>query len=420
MNRSRLFRQVSLDRLASPEQLDRLLQVTRPRGWIALAALGLLVGSAVVWGFEGQIPSRVAGQGILLRSGGVLEIAAGASGRISDVAVNVGDTVREGQVVARIAQPDILNRIRQVRLALDNLRLEHRLTATHTQKAIDLELAQIVERRAGLKQSIEASAASLAWLRERMATQQQLVDQGRLTEQAVMETRRQIQTTEEQIRAARHELAELRLQQLGAEARSTRALQTSEYEVARARTELSQLEREMKQMTEVVSTFTGRVIEIMTEKGDIVGPGQPLLRLDRTGRTVTALEAMIYVPSADGKRIRSGMEVRIAPASVAPEEYGYLLGTVTYVSDFPTTARAIQRTLRNPELVAALSGGDAPYEVRADLRIDPSTASGYRWSSSGGPPIEILTGTLCGVLITVDRRRPIDLVIPMVREQLGL
>ena len=267
MNRSRLFRQVSLDRLASPEQLDRLLQVTRPRGWIALAALGLLVGSAVVWGFEGQIPSRVAGQGILLRSGGVLEIAAGASGRISDVAVNVGDTVREGQVVARIAQPDILNRIRQVRLALDNLRLEHRLTATHTQKAIDLELAQIVERRAGLKQSIEASAASLAWLRERMATQQQLVDQGRLTEQAVMETRRQIQTTEEQIRAARHELAELRLQQLGAEARSTRALQTSEYEVARARTELSQLEREMKQMTEVVSTFTGRVIEIMTEKG---------------------------------------------------------------------------------------------------------------------------------------------------------
>lgn len=420
MNRSRLFRKASLDRLASPEQLDRLLQVTRPRAWIALAALGLLVGSAVVWGFEGRIPSRVAGQGILLRSGGVLEIAAGAGGPISDVAVNVGDTVREGQVVARIAQPDILNRIRQVRLALDNLRLEQRLTATHTQEAVNLELAQIVERRAGLEQSIDASAASLTWLRERLRTQQQLVEQGRLTEQAVMETRRQIQGTEEQIRGARHQLAELRLQQLSAEARSTRTLQTSEYEVARARTELAQLEREMKKMTEVVATFTGRVIEIMTEKGDIVSPGQPLLRLDRTGRTVTALEAMIYVPSADGKRIRSGMDARIAPASVAPEEYGYLLGTVTYVSDFPTTSRAIQRTLRNPELVAALSRGDAPYEVRVDLRLDPSTASGYRWSSSSGPPIEILTGTLCGALITVDRRRPIDLVIPMVREQFGL
>ena len=114
MKNSAVFRKASLDRLASPEQLDRLLQVTRPRGWIALVALGFLVGSAVLWGFEGSIPSRVAGQGILLKSGGVLEIAAGAGGRITDVAVNVGDVVREGQVVARVAQPDVLNRLRQV------------------------------------------------------------------------------------------------------------------------------------------------------------------------------------------------------------------------------------------------------------------------------------------------------------------
>ena len=114
------------------------------------------------------------------------------------------------------------------------------------------------------------------------------------------------------------------------------------------------------------------------------------------------------------------MTVRIAPASVAPEEYGYLLGTVTFVSDFPTTSRAVQRTLRNPELVAALTRGDAPYEIRVDLRLDPTTASGYLWSSSDGPPIDILTGTLCSVLITVERRRPIDLVIPMIRDQFGL
>ena len=170
----------------------------------------------------------------------------------------------------------------------------------------------------------------------------------------------------------------------------------------------------------MLSTFSGRVIEVMTEQGDLVTPGQPLLRLDRTGRTVTGLEAVVYVPSGYGKRIRSGMEVRIAPSSVAPEEYGYLLGTVTYVSDFPTTSRAIQRTLRNPELVAKLTQGDAPYEIRADLRLDPTTVSGYRWSSSDGPPIDILTGTLCGALITVERRRPIDLVIPLIRDGFGL
>ena len=189
MKNSGVFRKASLDRLASPEQLDKLLQVTRPRGWIALVALGFLVGSAVLWGFEGSIPSRVAGQGILLKSGGVLEIAAGAGGRITDVAVNVGDVVREGQVVARVAQPDVLNRIRQVRLALDNLRVEHRLVAAHSEEEAALQLAQLGQRREGIDQSIAAAEDSLRWQREKIAAQQQLVDQGRLTRQTVIDSR---------------------------------------------------------------------------------------------------------------------------------------------------------------------------------------------------------------------------------------
>ena len=350
----------------------------------------------------------------------MLEIAAGAGGRITDVAVNVGDVVREGQVVARVAQPDVLNRIRQVRLALDNLRVEHRLVATHSEEETALQIAQLGQRREGLDQSIAAAVDSLRWQREKIAAQQQLVDQGRLTRQTVIDSRQQMHATEERLRANRQQLAELRLDRLVMEARNARTLQTSEHQVARAMVELEQLEREMKDMSEIVSTFTGRIIEIMAERGDVAAPGQPLLRLDRTGRTVKELEAVIYVPSAQGKRIRVGMEVRIAPASVAPEEHGYMIGTVTYVSDFPTTSRAIQRTLRNPELVAALSRGDAPYEIRADLQLDPATVSGYKWSSSSGPPMDILTGTLCAARITIERRRPVEMVVPLFREQFGI
>lgn len=415
-----VFRKASLDRLASPEQLDKLLQVTRLRGWIALVAFGFLVGAAVLWGFEGSIPSRVAGQGILLKSGGVLEIAAAAGGRITDVAVHVGDVVREGQVVARVAQPEVLNRIRQVRLSLDNRRAAHHLATTHAEDEVALQVAQLGRRRDGLEQSIAAAVDRLRWQREKIAAQQRLVDQGRLTRQTVIDSRQQMHATEERLRANRRQLADLRLERLAMEARNARTLQTSEHQVAMARVELEQLEREMKDLSEIVSTFTGRIIEIIAERGDVVAPGQPLLRLDRTGRTVKGLEAVVYVPSAHGKRIHAGMEVRIAPASVAPEEHGYMIGTVTYVSDFPTTSRAIQRTLRNPELVAALSRGDAPYEIRADLQLDPATASGYRWSSAAGPPMEILTGTLCVARITVERRRPVEMVIPILREQFGV
>src|SRR5262249_6294354 len=44
------FRKTALDRLSSSEQLDRLLQVTSPRGWIALVGLGLLLAASLLWG----------------------------------------------------------------------------------------------------------------------------------------------------------------------------------------------------------------------------------------------------------------------------------------------------------------------------------------------------------------------------------
>ena len=196
------------------------------------------------------------------------------------MAVNVGDVVREGQVVARIAQPDVLNRIRQVRLVLENLRVEHRLVSTHAEEEVALQLAQLGQRREGLDQSITAAVDSLRWQRERIVAQQQLVDQGRLTRQTVIVSRQQMHATEERLRAVRQQLAELRSERLAMEARHARTLQTSEHQVVKATAELEQLEREMKDMSEIVSTFTGRVIEIMAERGDMAAPGQPLLRLD--------------------------------------------------------------------------------------------------------------------------------------------
>ena len=106
-----VFRKVSLDRLASPEQLDQLLQVTDARGWIALAAIGAVLITAIGWGVMGKLPENVGGMGILVKSGGVFEVVPATSGRVIDLAVAVGDSVTDGQVVARIAQPELSDRL---------------------------------------------------------------------------------------------------------------------------------------------------------------------------------------------------------------------------------------------------------------------------------------------------------------------
>ncbi len=63
-----IFRKTALERLSSPEELDSLLQVTTPKGWVALVALGGLVLAAVAWGGFGTLPVKVGCQGVLLAS----------------------------------------------------------------------------------------------------------------------------------------------------------------------------------------------------------------------------------------------------------------------------------------------------------------------------------------------------------------
>ncbi len=61
-----MFRKEALARLSSPEELDQVMHVTSPRGWITLLALGLVLLGGLAWSVLGSIPTVVAGSGALL------------------------------------------------------------------------------------------------------------------------------------------------------------------------------------------------------------------------------------------------------------------------------------------------------------------------------------------------------------------
>ena len=66
----RLFREAALERLSSPEQLDQQLQVTSPKGWIALVAMWVLLAAVIAWSVLGRVYTKEEGQGILVTAGG--------------------------------------------------------------------------------------------------------------------------------------------------------------------------------------------------------------------------------------------------------------------------------------------------------------------------------------------------------------
>jgi HlyD family secretion protein len=80
----------------------------------------------------------------------------------------------------------------------------------------------------------------------------------------------------------------------------------------------------------------------------------------------------------------------------------------------------MRRLLNNAALVTKLMEEGPPIQVDVALERDPRTPTGYRWSSSHGPSLKISTGTLASGDIVVKEDRPISLVIPTLREKLGL
>ncbi len=83
MSENPLFRKAALDKLASPERLDVLMQVTSPMGWLALTTVGGILVGVIVWSILGSIPERIDGQGVLLRGGANKEIRSTGSGTLA-------------------------------------------------------------------------------------------------------------------------------------------------------------------------------------------------------------------------------------------------------------------------------------------------------------------------------------------------
>jgi HlyD family secretion protein len=415
-----VFRKVSLERLSSPEQLDQLMQVTDARGWIILAAFGIVLTTAIAWGFLGRVAHDVPCTGMLVKSGGVFEVSAQSSGRITDLAVRVGDLVTEGQVVARMSQPELADKLLEAKAVVVELKAQHEELVAHGSKDVALQTQLLAQQRATQTQIISAAERSAKAYRETVELQAKLVAEGLLTRQTELATRHQLDTTEQQIADGQSQLAQLAVHEQELRVKREEEITASRTKIAAQERVVAVLERGIKSNAEIVSQHTGRILEITADQGSLVAAGDPIVTLDLTGRTVKELEVVLYVPSSYGKQIQVGMTAYVSPSTVKREEFGLMVGRVTYVSDYPATSRGMLRVLKNDKLLAALVGTDSPYEVHADLLVDEHTVSGYKWSSSHGPPLKIQSGTRAAAYVTVETRRPIELVIPFLREYAGL
>ncbi len=412
-----IFRKVALERLSSPEQLDQMVQVTNPRGWLALAGLGALIAAALVWGFWGSIPTEALGEGILIRQGGVSDLVAPANGQVDQVLVKVGEMISRGQPVARIRQ-DVLNRqIQDSRSKLASTRAEYQQQLRSADEQKRLRARDLAQQRTNLERTIVTLEKDLVLLQERLEAEQKLLEDGLITKQGVLTTQQTLNSKRDELAGHRLELNGLELKRLQADQQLDQQLETRQTSIRDLDLELRELNARLTENVSVVSPFSGRVLEILTDRGDVVSPGSSILSVEVVSED---LMAVLFVPASSGKRVQLGMTVRVSPSTVKREEYGSMLGKVTWVAEFPSTSRGMTRLLGNEALVNKLMSAGPPIQVNVALTRDPSTPTGYRWSSSRGPSLKISSGTLAQGNVVVKDNRPIGLLIPTIREKLGV
>ncbi|MGB7479065.1 MAG: hypothetical protein WA924_01940 [Burkholderiaceae bacterium] len=126
-----------------------------------------------------------------------------------------------------------------------------------------------------------------------------------------------------------------------------------------------------------------------------------------------AVRAIMFVPNNEGRQVRAGMRAQVMPSTIRLQKDGFILGTVVKAARSPSRREALMRRLDNAVLADELMRSGASVEIEVELEADPSTPSGYRWSSGTGPDVGIDAGTLARASVVVGERRVIGLVLPV-------
>lgn len=414
----RVFRAVALQRAASPEQLDHLVRITRPFDWIIIVVIVLALVSAVTWGIVGRVPTRAAGEGILISGGGrVVDAASSAAGRLATIAVMVGDHVTEGQPIAEIVQTDIRQKYASTMEVLREKEQQHGELLEKTERELTSKRQNTAKLEAAFNQVIKATSQRIEFLTVDVKNLEDLMAKGLTTRRTYDDRRRDLTDALQRREDTQNEILKLRSQQTDLETQRERESQTSAYAVNDARRQMEAAASQLTQNTQILSPIEGRVLEIKISAGAVLSVGTPVIEIESVGKR---LEALIYIPAERGKNVKLGMPVRIEPSTVKREEFGTMVGTVTTISDFPITPQGMAAVLHNDNLVQRFSKEGAAYAATVSLEQDPETPSGYRWAVGKGPPIKLTSGTLTHAEITTRQQRPIDLVVPLLKKLTGL
>lgn len=175
---SDIFRKSSLEKLSSPEQLDKMIVITPPSFWIALSGAGVIILVALIWSIFGRLPINVDTQGIYVAEGGVYSVYAKTSGVVWEVLAEEGSKVKKGDVIAVLDTEESDEKITEYETRIEAVKTISMESRADVVTADNKNLMDVKNQMITVRQTLEQNQAMLE-----MRTKE-LADKRKKTEEA--------------------------------------------------------------------------------------------------------------------------------------------------------------------------------------------------------------------------------------------
>jgi HlyD family secretion protein len=307
----------------------------RRRAWPRVLFLLMLIAAAAggVWYYEFQRPlpddSRLVLQGnIDVRQ---VNLSFKVDGRIETLAVDEGDAVKAGQVLATLDKRYFDDELRLARAQRDAqqatvARLEHGSRPE--------EIAQAAARVTELKAALEN--AKLLYDREKP-----LAERGSVTRTELDNTKANYDEAQARLKSAEETL---RLAELGPRQEDIDAARA---QLAAEEATLSQADRRLAD-AELIAPGPGIILTRAQERGAIVSPGEPVFTLT----LASPVWVRTYVNERDLGRIKPGMPAAVTTDSDPDKPYHGRIGFISPTAEF--TPKTVETRELRTDLVYRL------------------------------------------------------------------
>jgi hypothetical protein len=159
-------------------------------------------------------------------------------------------------------------------------------------------------------------------------------------------------------------------------------------------------------LVEVKTVAGGSIEAVSAAAGSFVSAGSELATIQAPGAKPAGF---LLVTDEEAAQLAPGKQVLLSPGLEESRATSLLEGKITQVDAYAATPARLT-TLLGPARAAELKGGPALHFVEVELLADPSTRSGYAWTTGAGQP-RITVGMPLTGRIVLSKKSPLSFIL---------